>query len=621
MNTAITQDAFATLPLNVLVASLSNPRKNFRADKLTELAESIKASGVHQPILVRPLPGDRVLETDRKVQYEIVSGERRYRASQQADTATIPAMIRALTDDQVLDIQLIENLQRDDLTELEEAEGYQHLMEHSKITADDVGAKIGKSRSYVYGRLKLLDLTMECKDAMRAGQIDASRAILIARIPDAKLQIKALKEAASKNGYGEMPSVRTFQTWLQQNVMLRLELAKFKITDPRLVEAAGSCKDCPKRTGANPDLFADVQGADICTDPPCYQGKTDAARAEIISKAEAKGLEVMSESDAKKVCHQYRSVLDGYTPLTQKRYDIDGSTLGKLLGKDAPGAVLIENPWTHELIEAVPTDEAEAVLLAKGLIKVTKAKEDARAELQNDIETLKKKAATRIENEFREHAFFVLTDSITSTPDEDAAQIIRPNLLRAWWLKIIDDEECLSVAEALGFVLAEDWDDDMDKIVTELRLHVKNCPSAKLYKALAMYLIYDDQGNYHNYFNGQPSHPLFDAYALDHGIDLASIHTGAAALVRDETAQEINQLKVELAGLAGPKTASVDRPAAQQQHAADGAKKTRGPKPRMSTQEAERGIADAMQDNEAAPSDAAAPVSEAAWPFPKNAAP
>jgi len=92
--------------------------------------------------------------------------------------------------------------------------------------------------------------------------------------------------------------VRAFKTWLQRNVMLRLEDAIFKITDVRLVEAAGSCTDCPKRTGANPDLFADVDSADICTDPACYHGKEEAHRAALVKRAEAKGLRIVQDKEA-----------------------------------------------------------------------------------------------------------------------------------------------------------------------------------------------------------------------------------------------------------------------------------------------------------------------------------
>jgi ParB-like chromosome segregation protein Spo0J len=132
-----------------IVASLTNPRKVFKAEPLQELADSIKASGVHQPILVRPLPASRLEETTRAlrssvmawpfattrkrepIEYELVAGERRWRACQLAGVAEIPAMIRELTDEQALEIQVIENLQREDVTPMEEAEGYEALMQPS----------------------------------------------------------------------------------------------------------------------------------------------------------------------------------------------------------------------------------------------------------------------------------------------------------------------------------------------------------------------------------------------------------------------------------------------------------------------------------------------------------
>jgi len=221
-----------TLALSSIVESNFNPRKNFNLVKLAELAESIKASGVHQPILVRPLPGARVAETDRGVQFEIVAGARRFRASQQAGAATIPAILCHLSDNAALEAALLENLQRDDLTALEEAEGFEAL-QATGATVDGIASKIGKSRSYVFARLKLLDLSVECKEAMRAGQIDASRALLIARIPDTTLQTKALAEATRVDYLGAVCSLRAFASWLQASVMLKLDKATFSITDPR----------------------------------------------------------------------------------------------------------------------------------------------------------------------------------------------------------------------------------------------------------------------------------------------------------------------------------------------------------------------------------------------------
>ena len=171
-------EAMRHLRVLSIVVSKTNPRKFFCPFKLTELAESIKATGVHTPILVRPLPESRIqeeiaqakLEGREPAQYELVCGERRWPGTQMSGLEYIPAMIREMTDAQALEAQIIENLQREDVTALEEAEGYQVLMKESGISADEVADKIKKSRAYVYARLKILDLCPEGREAMRDGQ-------------------------------------------------------------------------------------------------------------------------------------------------------------------------------------------------------------------------------------------------------------------------------------------------------------------------------------------------------------------------------------------------------------------------------------------------------------------
>ena len=363
---------FATLPLGSIVSSPTNPRKTFNAIKMAELAESIKASGVHQPILVRPLPGSRVGDTDRAVTHEIVSGERRWRASQQAAADTIPAMIRDLTDADVLEIQLVENLQRDDLTELEEAEGYAHLMQSSGLSAVDVGSKIGKSRSYVFGRLKLLDLCPEARAALHDGSIDASRGLLLARIPDHKLQIDALREVTAKDYNGDLHmSARQAAQHIQRDYMLHLDRARFRITDATLCPDAGSCKTCAKRTGHDPDLFADVQGADVCTDPPCYHRKEQAHTDAQLAAAHAAGQTVIAGREAKELMPNSWGKVEGYLRLDDDRDSPTDKPLRKLLGKqieaDGIKPTLIANPHKDgELIAVLPSAQVADLLKAKG---------------------------------------------------------------------------------------------------------------------------------------------------------------------------------------------------------------------------------------------------------------
>ncbi|EJE49602.1 ParB-like partition protein [Acidovorax sp. CF316] len=490
-----------------IVASTTNPRKTFNQDKLQELANSIRESGVHQPILLRPLPASRVEETTRAakfevspqaawpfppkgagkrsapIEYELVAGERRWRACQLAAVVEVPAMIRHLTDAQVLEIQIIENLQREDVTELEEAEGYGYLMEANKLNADQVAEKIGKSRSYVYARLKLLDLCQEAREALRAGDLDASRGLLLARIPDGALQLKALKEATRKDGQGEQPSYRTLQTWLRQNVMLALERAVFAIADANLVKAAGSCKECPKRTGANPDLFAEIpkgSATDLCTDPACYHGKEDAHRTQLRKKAEAKGMAIIEGKEAGEITSPYGTYLKGYSRLDGHRHDTaDGEAkpLRALLGKGAPQAVLIENPHTKELIEAVPTAEAEAWLVTQGVLKEARHVVNAEA----DIERLQKDLPDRLRT--------VGDKAVRSAVDErlitfDGAQqlLMNPDFLRAWLLAEHDGGgepigPCLSIPEQGDDEAHEAWEE-------RVRLHLQRLDGPDLFRTV-----------------------------------------------------------------------------------------------------------------------------------------
>ena len=372
----MTTETFAHVPLARIVASTTNPRRHFDAAKLAELAESIRASGVHTPVLLRPLPGARVAETasmDPRPEYELVSGERRYRASQQAGAETIPAMVRALTDDQVLEIQLVENLQRDDLQPLEEAQGYDRLMHahDPALTAEQIGQRIGKSRSYVYGRLKLLNLGPEGQKALQEGWLEPSTALLVARMPSHKMQADALGNL--KDWQGRVLSHREASALIERQYMLKLAEAKFKITDATLVPSAGSCRECPKRTGADPDLFADVKGADVCTDPACYKGKEHAHQERALQAARESGAQIIEGREAQQLIkHSWDDRVEGYLRLDDKD-DAPGrdKTLRQLIGKQMEKAgitpTMVANPHKDgELIAVITHEQASQLLAAKG---------------------------------------------------------------------------------------------------------------------------------------------------------------------------------------------------------------------------------------------------------------
>ena len=596
-------DQFAHIALAVITPSLTNPRKNFNAAKLTELAASIAASGVHQPVLLRPLPGARVADTDRKVEYELVCGERRYRASLEAAVATIPAMIRALTDDQVLEIQIVENLQRDDLSELEEAEGFQALMQHAGLNAEQVGAKIGKSRAHVYARLKLLDLGMDVKQAMRDGKIDASRGLLIARIPDSKLQLKALEYATDPDWRNEVPSVREFQQWLRDNVMLKLEHAVFKITDARLVTAAGSCSDCPKRTGANPDLFAEVDSADICTDPECFHGKEEAHRDQLRKRAEAKGMRVVEGKEAMELMEgrQYRALPDGYEDLSTKRPDLgqegdNVQTLGEILGKEAPEAILFVHPRTQAMVELVPTEKANAALLAKGLQANLDDDDDEEDDGDHEavLERLQKQAADQTTRQVHKAEFAATLDRVRGLDDKAAIKLLtNGELLRAILLtKLGGYVDAEDMALALGYSFT-DGEDEEDGVA----MHIRATSAANLCKAVVICELLDDQ-----HYNSHVTALILPALFKELELDTTAITKQATAAVKAEFADRLKDVKAKIAAKNAQKAPAATVPAAPQEEGAGGAKgkgpaakKSLARAAKLSAEEATQGIAAAMQ--------------------------
>src|SRR5882762_5956389 len=166
------------IPLNRIQESKTNPRRQFDEGKLAELAGNIRQHGVLQPVLVRPLPDGE------PEQYELVAGARRYRASKLAGRETIPASVRELSDTQCLELQLIENLQRADVHELDEARGYAALMQlqPDTYTVETLAEKIGRSEKYVYARLRLTHLIEEAQQAFYAGKLTVAHAFEIARL-------------------------------------------------------------------------------------------------------------------------------------------------------------------------------------------------------------------------------------------------------------------------------------------------------------------------------------------------------------------------------------------------------------------------------------------------------
>lgn len=178
------------IQLSAIRVNPYQPRRTFDQTALRELAASIKKSGVFQPIILR--------QPDPQVKrYELVAGERRFRASKLAGQKTIPAIIRKMSDEQMLEVAVLENLQREDLTPLEEAQAYQTLMDKLSLTQAQVAQRLGKSRPYIANYLRLLGLPQTIKDALNGGTLSMGQARTILGLKDKK-QLTALANRAIK---------------------------------------------------------------------------------------------------------------------------------------------------------------------------------------------------------------------------------------------------------------------------------------------------------------------------------------------------------------------------------------------------------------------------------------
>lgn len=272
---------FQTISIDQIEESQSNPRRRFSDKKMQELEESIRKHGVLTPLLVRPIDSH----------YEILAGARRFRAAKACDLAELPVRIKQMGDAEALEIQILENIQREDIHPLEEAFGYKNLLNRLAYDIPAIAAKVAKSEAYIYQRLKLLDLIEPAQRKFLEDEITAGHAILIARLQP-KDQKAALENCFERYGMeGNKPAligVRQLALWIDQNIHLDLHSAPFSKADPDLT-SAGPCVTCAKRTGFVPQLFPDVAKKDTCTDPACFKSKLQVHIKNKEKESEAEG--------------------------------------------------------------------------------------------------------------------------------------------------------------------------------------------------------------------------------------------------------------------------------------------------------------------------------------------
>lgn len=615
------------LAVSAIEESLTNPRTHFDQVKLQELVDSIIDGGVHQPILVRPLPASRVEETSwaglpanaawplpsptrREVRptHELVSGARRLRACRLAGVAQIPALIRPLTDDQVLEIQIVENLQRDDLSELEEAEGYERLMQQPGRTVEQVAIKIGKSKAYVYARLKLTALCHDARKALREGQIDASKALLIARIPDEKLQLEALRYVSRTNYGGDPIGYRDAAEYVQHTFMLRLDKARFKITDASLVPGRPACRECELRTGASPDLFSDVKAADTCTLPTCFRSKEEAHDSQLLKAAHDRGQRVIAGKEAKELMPSSYGKLKGYVRLDDVADSPTNEPLRKLLKAElkAHGVtpVLVANPHRDgALMEVLPVSTASELLKLSGEGASARSVERQQGiSKEEEARRERERMGEKIETTWRKRAVEVCAQALTVA--DNAAQPVPDSILRILAGRIVrslTSEPAKIIAQLLD-VGTVDARAGLVEYVSQP--HIQIAPVLRLL-AMAPHLHYQE------YVRPEHQKPdAIDANGAALQIDLAQLRKEVEKEIKDaakakaqRAADKLLKASIPLApaapaaGGAGGKTESgtkAKKPAAKTSPAA------RAVKTKATAAEASRDIAAALQAAEGA---------------------
>jgi len=380
-----TMETIHEIALDQLHESPFNPRHTFTG--IDDLAANILAEGrIHEPILVRPRPDG--------AGFEIVFGHRRVRAAHFANLPSAPCMVRDMTDAQARSAQVAENLQRTDVHPLEEAEGFMSMIQNDGLSAEDLVAKFGKSRTYIYNRFKLLDACPALRDAYLANEIGTEATILIARLPSAAHQEKALEyieqDAQARLDNSGKVSYRRIQALLSERFSLDLREAIFDVADADLLPEAGSCADCGKRSGNAPE-FADIVelgnkleghrsssvrvGADVCTDPDCFAEKKKVHLLRVVPRAPKAATPIAIESESPE--QQAEPVTTEGGMSHGDAYEAPGSTAAPAAGSDdkdqeAPTAEPTAKPARAPRRKPIDADATPATLASRTRLDLLK---------------------------------------------------------------------------------------------------------------------------------------------------------------------------------------------------------------------------------------------------------
>lgn len=303
---------------------------------LPGLAKSIEKNGIITALIGRPNPGTRGKP------YQLAAGERRLRASGIAGLTHVPMIVRSMGDDEMIEVLFQENLNRKDTTPLEEARGFNAALDRA-YTVEQLMTKTGRSRGFIYGRVKLLELAPGALKALQSGELPAAHAELIARIADRDAQERCTREVLGKidnelrddlarlgieheslakpdatsedlSGFPprapQLLSFRATKDLIRRRYMTKLATATFDPNDASLLPSTGACTPCAHRAGNQPALPGLVEagkGDDYCTKPSCFESKTNAAFKREAARAVERGVKVLASANDTRLVFGYNA--------------------------------------------------------------------------------------------------------------------------------------------------------------------------------------------------------------------------------------------------------------------------------------------------------------------------
>ena len=292
-----------SLPITQIHPSPTNPRKAFDPAKLTQLADTIRAQGFLQRLLVRPWPG-------RPCDFELVDGERRWRAAKQLGIEVLPVDVRLLTDAQVIEIQLVVGETGEPLTPIEEGHGFKRALEVRDSAGElvyslrSLAEKLGCSKSHIEQRIDLVRLPANVQEWVSSGSLAPRTANLLARMPDATTRERAIQDIVFPKHREDPLPYKEAEAVIHERYMISLRSTPFEQGDATLLGPEGkpeACTSCALKTGNNPERFGDVKDKNTCTNPTCYRAKCALAWERTAAKAKAAGQRVLTDEEAEEV--------------------------------------------------------------------------------------------------------------------------------------------------------------------------------------------------------------------------------------------------------------------------------------------------------------------------------